>query len=406
MLKMNIKETFLKLTSRTYPHGTEHQLFDLLPQDLDMDEFGNLFKQIGTSDVMFTSHLDTATSANTTINHVEVGKLIQTDGKSILGADDKAGVTIMLNMIENNITGLYYFFLGEEVGCVGSKKLSEKHKKEKLPYINKVISFDRRDLDSVITFQASSRCCSDKFAIALSEQLNLADKTFKYSKDPTGVYTDSAQFTKIYPECTNISVGYYSEHTFNERQDIEHLVKLADAVLKVDWNNLPVDRDPAKVEYDSYYGGSWGFGGNYPRNSRYSTYDDYEDWYSEPSKTTVVPKETKMFFHDTQYNYVSSFTTNNLGIYTAVDIHSYRLDDERENIYEFLQEIEVQYQSMKWDGVKLVVTYEGSKSEATRNDLIEYLPQLDLAKLSEEKEASLDDTYAYKEEWDEYHGDM
>jgi type IV pilus assembly protein PilM len=39
---MNIKETFLKLTSHTYPHGQEHGLFDLLPQNLEMDEFGNL----------------------------------------------------------------------------------------------------------------------------------------------------------------------------------------------------------------------------------------------------------------------------------------------------------------------------------------------------------------------------
>jgi hypothetical protein len=27
-------------------------------------------------------------------------------------------------MIENKIPGLYYFFLGEEVGCVGSRKVA------------------------------------------------------------------------------------------------------------------------------------------------------------------------------------------------------------------------------------------------------------------------------------------
>ena len=70
----------------------------------------------------------------------------------------------MLNMIEKEIPGLYYFFLGEEVGCVGSKKVAEKHKTQKLDYINKVVSFDRRGTDSVISFQASQRCCSDTFA--------------------------------------------------------------------------------------------------------------------------------------------------------------------------------------------------------------------------------------------------
>jgi putative aminopeptidase FrvX len=55
-------------------------LFHLLPKDLNEDEFGNLFIKIG-GDVMFTSHLDTATKA--TVNHVFDGKT-KTDGKSIL----------------------------------------------------------------------------------------------------------------------------------------------------------------------------------------------------------------------------------------------------------------------------------------------------------------------------------
>ena len=39
---MDIKETFIKLTSQTYPHGTEQELFDKLPTNLKEDEFGNL----------------------------------------------------------------------------------------------------------------------------------------------------------------------------------------------------------------------------------------------------------------------------------------------------------------------------------------------------------------------------
>ena len=383
---MDIKETFLKLTRHTYPHGKEHGLFDLLPQNLEMDEFGNLYIKIGESDTMFTSHLDTATSANTPVNHIFEDNLIKTDGTSILGADDKAGVTIMLNMIENQVPGLYYFFLGEEVGCIGSKKVAEKHKVEKLSYINKVVSFDRRGTDSVISFQASKRCCSDKFAEALSIELNKVDTTFKYEKDPTGVYTDSAQFVSIYPECTNISVGYYSEHTFSESQDIEHLTKLAQAVTKLDWNSLPVERDPEKVEYSSY----WGWGSYGHSSNRYSTYDDWDDYYDHSSTKKYAdpnwspkPKEDKTYFHDTKYNFVGSYTIEYLtGEYVAVDIHNLRLDDEREDIYDFLTQIELDYKTMKWNGVKLVVTYNDDRtSDATRKDLIEYLSQLDLTKI-------------------------
>ena len=373
---MDIKEKFLSLTQHTYPHGKEHELFDKLPQNLEMDDFGNLFIKIGESDVMFTSHLDTATSAYTKVNHVIDGNIIKTDGTSILGADDKAGVTVMLNMIEKQVPGLYYFFLGEEVGCVGSKKVAEKQKVEKIPYINKVISFDRRGTDSIITFQASSRCCSDKFGEELSKRLNEVEPTFKYKNDPTGVYTDSAQFVKIYPECTNISVGYYSEHTFSERQDIEHLTKLAEACTKIDWNTLPVERDPSKVEYSSYGGyGRWGGWDDeyYPTSSSYnrSTY----------TPSTPVVSTEKIHFYDEEFRYVSSVEIKkNTGELVSIDLSPERLVMEREALYSFLEDIELAYSTMTWNGLVLKVTYsDGRVTEATRQEMEEYIDELDIS---------------------------
>ena len=314
---MNIKEKFLQLTNLTYPHGTERELFPILFETVDglqEDEFGNLFIKIGESDVMFTSHLDTATSANSPVNHVFDGNIIKTDGKSILGADDKAGVTVMLYMIKNNTPGLYYFFLGEEVGCIGSKKVATVQKETKIEGINKVISFDRRGTNSIITYQTGKRCCSDNFGKTLAGQLNQADGSFKYEIDPTGVLTDSVQFISIYSECTNISVGYQSEHTFSETQNIEHLEKLAEACLKVDWNSLPVERDPSKTEYRTYgrYGG-WGdyqgwddddyYAGGYGYSrSQVKGYSTYNNW---GSITKPKTKTENVWFHDKKYNYVS-----------------------------------------------------------------------------------------------------
>ncbi len=387
---MDIKQKFLSLTTQTYPHGKEHELFDKLPQNLEMDEFGNLFIKIGESDVMFTSHLDTATSAYTKVNHVFEGNIIKTDGKSILGADDKAGVTVMLYMIEKQVPGLYYFFLGEEVGCVGSKKVAERQKTEKIPYINKVISFDRRGTDSIITFQASSRCCSDKFGEELSKRLNEVESTFKYKNDPTGVYTDSAQFVKIYPECTNISVGYYSEHTFSERQDIEHLTKLAEACAKIDWNTLPVERDPSKVEYSSYGYGRWGWDEwDYtPSSSTYST--SYKP-------TTPVASTEKINFWDEEYRYVSSVEIKKTtGEIVSMDLDPDRLAAERDAIYSFLEDIELVYNTMTWDGLKLKVTYsDGRVTEATRQEMEEYIDELDITEYLED----IDEKYPIQAKW-------
>jgi hypothetical protein len=369
---MNIKEKFLELTSRTYPHGTEREVFPLLC-DLQEDEFGNLFIQIGESDVMFTSHLDTATSVLTPVKHVIEGNIIKTDGNSILGADDKAGVTIMLHMIENNIPGLYYFFLGEEVGCVGSKKVASKWKDDKKEGIKKVISFDRRGTTSVITYQSGQRCCSDKFGEELAKQLNTADETFSYKNDPTGLLTDSIQFMKMYPECTNISVGYQSEHTFGEQQNIEHLEKLADACLKVDWNNLPVERDPSVIEYDDFsYGGCWPTRGYSMLEQDY----DYDYGYrSYPRQETTE----KIWIQDKKFDYISCVEiekkTNKV---VKVDFCPDRIAFERDKITNLLDCLEMHYNTLTWDGINLKLTYDyGHSTETTRDELLEYIPELD-----------------------------
>jgi hypothetical protein len=392
---MNIKETFLSLTTRTYPHGTEVDLFPILPQDLDMDDFGNLYKQIGDKpSTMFACHLDTATSARTKINHVFEGDIIKTDETSILGADDKAGVAIILNMIENKIPGLYYFFLGEEVGCLGSKKVADIHKVTPLDNIKKVISFDRRGTTSIITHQCSARCCSEEFGTALGEALNKAglevygnDTVLAYKNDSTGLYTDSAQFTRIYPECTNISVGYQSEHTFNEQQNIKHLEKLAEAVLLVDWESLPISRDPSKVEYSSSgygWGSSWDDDDYNFNSSRYTG--------GTTTKKVVNYDETIWVVDDEYENYVSCLTVSkSTKRVSKADLSKGRINYEVELIGQLLMSLDVQYDTILWDGFKLKVEYKenrgGHTTECDRNDLVEYIPELDFWKEIEEKEA-------------------
>jgi hypothetical protein len=77
-----------------------------------------------------------------------------------------------------------------------------------------------------------------------------------YLPDDTGVYTDTAEFVDIIPECTNISCGYNYEHSDREELDIVHLVTLANAVCNMDWDALPTDRDPTVKEQKSF--GGWG----------------------------------------------------------------------------------------------------------------------------------------------------
>ena len=301
---MDIRRKFLKLTKRTYPYGTEAQLVSFLPKGYFKDNHGNYYLKIGQSRTAFTCHLDTACKTQVTVNHKIDKNIISTDGTSILGADDKAGMTILLYMIEKNVPGLYCFFIGEEVGCIGSGKACDDL--QFLDY-DRMISFDRRGTKSVITFQSSKRCCSDEFADELSNRLNKWGMSME--PDNTGVYTDSAEFVGIIPECTNISVGYYREHTTFEHQDIEHLIKLCIAVTKIDWETLPVKRDKNKTEYKPYSYTSYGSRGwssydydtkKYDKSS-YSTYDSWSGWDKSPSKRRSDYRKTKNGYYDDFY---------------------------------------------------------------------------------------------------------
>ncbi len=316
---INIKEKFLQLTSNRTPKGREDSVISLIPEfKFEKDEFDNYYyiikKEDGTySNTMFTSHLDTIdrvislyscgrkwnSGTNSwdypngifddkekSIKHVFDGDFIKTDGKTNLGADDKAGVVIMLNLMSSGVPGLYYFFMGEESGCVGSSNLSRvfesKVKENKLPKVNKCISFDRKGYDSVITRQMSSDCCSEEFAKELSEKLN--EYGFWFKPDSGGVYTDSAEFIDIIPECTNLSVGYFNEHTTSEKQDIEFLELLSVVLTKIDWETLKITRDVSNVKYKgkkSSYGGYGGCGG-------YGS--DWDDGFYDRRKKTTTTK--------------------------------------------------------------------------------------------------------------------
>lgn len=302
---MDIRKKFLKLTKKTYPYGTEAQLTSHLPQGYFKDSHGNYYYKIGNSRTSFTCHLDTACKDQVDVVHKFENNIISTNGKSILGADDKAGMTIILYMIEKRIPGLYCFFIGEEVGCIGSGNASED---SVFKSYDRMISFDRRGTNSVITHQSSKRCCSEDFAIELSNRLNKYG--LKMEPDNTGVYTDSAEFVSVIPECTNISVGYYKEHTCLENQDIDHLFKLCIAVTRIEWENLPTKRDPSKVEYKPYA----------YKNYEYSSYDkEYEKyekswngWDKSPSKTRRGgAKKSKNGYYDDYYFEDDDYCTPN-----------------------------------------------------------------------------------------------
>jgi hypothetical protein len=247
----NVRDTFISLVTETYPMGHEEEVVPFITPGLNKDKYGNYYKVIGNSDTAFTCHLDTASRTKSKVGLVAYEKdnqdFIMTDSTSILGADDKAGVAVIMYMIEKNIPGVYWFFYGEERGGIGSSKVANDYESyDFMKGIKKMVSFDRRNYYSVITSQMGVSCCSNEFAESLCKELNKSG--LKLNLDPTGVFTDSANFTELIPECTNVSVGYFNEHTHDELQNITYLEKLAKACVSANWDKLVVKR---KVGFDN-----------------------------------------------------------------------------------------------------------------------------------------------------------
>lgn len=246
-------QQLLTMLSYVRPHGGEGEadfvrdFITCIPGAYNFDDAAYVV-EVGINPVLFSCHVDTVHhTSHGTRQPVEYDPFLQTafPGKpQPLGADDAAGCWLLLQMIAAGIGGTYVFHRGEEKGGIGSSHLAAKHA-DFLGGFNYAIAFDRRGKGDVITHQSFGRCCSDAFAQALSDQLNTHGLDYKPCDG--GVFTDTANYVDIIPECTNLSCGYEHEHSADEMLDVEHLLALRDALLKVDWMALPVVRNPDEV---------------------------------------------------------------------------------------------------------------------------------------------------------------
>ncbi len=267
------------------PDGSpEEKLFaESLKKAVDgqFDGYHNIHKEIKHSDgssprVLFSSHTDTVHmeggSQQVLIDENNAQAFIGakgTKGKqafgSCLGADDGTGVWLMLEMIENKVPGYYIFHRAEECGGKGSAFIRDNWNqvfKENPSRFDLAIAFDRKGKNEVITHQRGGRCASDTSGNQFIAELK--KQGLQYVLSDRGTFTDTANYSRIIPECYNLSVGYDKQHGPNETQDLRFAVKLADALINIDWTQIKAYRDPKHVEPKTYQRGGniWdGYGG-------------------------------------------------------------------------------------------------------------------------------------------------
>lgn len=241
------------------------------PTGAKPDKVGNYHLKIGDKpSILFSSHTDTVhkKSGYQKIYYDKKLDTLEVKRSDCLGADDTTGNWLMLAMIYANIPGYYIFHYGEEIGGIGSSYIADKTP-EKLDGIDHAIAFDRMGTKDVIITQGQD-CASIEFAAELCDALDMTGNKWKPAD---GVFTDTANYTHLVSECTNISVGYDDQHTHKETQLVRFAAKLRDKLLMVDWDSLNAYRKPVDpwADYDNWgYGSLSGYGKGY--GSGYSGY--------------------------------------------------------------------------------------------------------------------------------------
>ena len=237
----------------------------------EVDTIGNIWLTIGKPNhILMVAHTDTVDSPSTTAVkpiHINKNGIMSVDENALcyitkkqrpycLGADDGAGIAFNYCMIDAGIEATYLFTVGEERGCLGADYIV-KHTPERLDPFTICMEVDRAGTTEIITHQSTGKCASDTFATALADMIGM-----EHLPSDRGVYTDNSHFNEHIEECVNIGAGYEHQHSLNETQDLKYLDQLFDHFRKIQFNDLPIDRDKTDVDC---YGDLDGFGyyGNY-----------------------------------------------------------------------------------------------------------------------------------------------
>jgi hypothetical protein len=233
--------------------------------------------------VLFSCHVDTVHSTALSDGSFQpltidpaMGHVFLGDPKSgCLGADDGAGIYVLLRMLAADVPGTYIFHRGEERGGIGANAMLAKHR-DWLKKFNQCVAFDRANKDDIIITQGGASCASVAYGVSLSAAL--AAQGLEYKNSNNGSFTDSKVYRSVIAECINLSVGYQDQHGPGEYLDYEHLELLVLAAIRIEWSKLAVTRKPVEEQKSLF------------NNSKYlKDYEEYSVGIKPKFKSVPVP---------------------------------------------------------------------------------------------------------------------
>ena len=242
---------------------------------VEKDKFGNLLVTKGVSDTYpcLASHIDQVQK-----NHSKDFKCVVVDDEVLgwsckchsqqgLGADDKNGIFVCLECLREFDVLKVAFFVGEEIGCVGSSDVDLDFFKD----CRFIVEPDRMNGSDLITSMGVGDVCSDDFIKAIGAE------SFGY-KEAVGSITDVGELVErgVGISCLNLSCGYYGAHTDHETTVLSELANCLDFVRHI----IMTCTDVYPFEYKGWYG--YGGYGSYRGYGHYSRFymDEYDEYYS------------------------------------------------------------------------------------------------------------------------------
>lgn len=206
---------------------------------IGVDFNGNLIaeKKYGTGigpTILLSAHLDVVEE------FAENRVIIKRDGiwsssEGILGADDRAGIAVLLGVAERqfvtrNFKGTlkFAFTVGEENGLVGARGMD----KYFLHGIDAAIVVDRRGTSDIVTSNWCMSFCDARYGEFIEKVAEAAG--LDGWKCTQGGSSDTAIWATNGIQSVNLSVGYRNEHTEDECLDVGacfDTLKLIEAIL-------------------------------------------------------------------------------------------------------------------------------------------------------------------------------
>jgi putative aminopeptidase FrvX len=284
----NMKKQLVELLGIHATSGNEKPVRDyLIPvlkelvDTVTVDDYGNLLGDLKCGDgkgatVLLSAHMDTVRGVLKDRKLIDDKGVIMSD-KGVLGADDRAGIAIILTVLRNlkklNFNGniKVAFSREEEIGCKGVDKIDPKWYEG----TDLAIVCDRRGNRDIVV-GCGMAFCSNEVGFFMEDVGKMLDMDYRCVE---GGISDAMVFAQEGINSINLSVGYMNEHTdrefvvINDMRDTVRLVLQTIAVINSFSHTF------GEVPYDNRWAKSWGYakgGSKYYQGGRY-----FEDGFEE-----------------------------------------------------------------------------------------------------------------------------